>query len=126
MAAKAKPKATKGKSQARKPATNRKRAAPANRDDQGRFVPGASGNPAGRPKGVSLAWVLSRVLTEAEAERIVKAVIAQAKRGNMTAWQSLIDRTDGRVPQRTTIDGGDDDDGNQRPVPIRLLPPLDG
>ncbi len=52
----------------------------------GRFRPGRSGNPAGRPKGSrTRAAVMLDMLAEGEAQRIVDAVIRQAQRGDTAA-----------------------------------------
>lgn len=96
-----------------------KKPRPANRDEQGRFKPGTSGNPKGRPKGVSLASMIAEVLTEDSAKKIIGAIIAEAKGGNVKAFQALIERTDGKVPQAVT--GGQDEDGNERPIPLRII-----
>lgn len=95
-------------------------AEPAIRDNQGRFPPGVSGNPAGRPKGPSIVAAILRNLTEADADVIARAWIRDARRGKMRqqARDSLTDRTDGKVP--TQIGGIIDDDG-QRAIPIRII-----
>lgn len=82
------------------------------------FKPGVSGNPAGRPKGVSIAGAILRNLSEADADEIAKAWIRDAIRGKLRhhSRESLIDRTDGKVPNR--IGGVLDDDGNERPILI--------
>lgn len=38
----------------------------------------------------------------------------------------VADRVLGKMPNRTEVTGGKDDDGNERPIPILLLPPLEG
>lgn len=85
----------------------------------GRFAKGVSGNPGGRPRGVSLRDVLLRRITEKDAEQIVDAMVVAAKRGDVKAFVALIDRTDGKVPQ--TVTGGTDDDGNEKPIPLKLI-----
>ena len=42
---------------------------------------------------------------------------------NATMAIYLADRILGKVPNRTEITGGTDDDGNEKPIPLRLLPP---
>jgi len=42
---------------------------------------------------------------------------------NATMIMYVADRLLGKMPSRTEITGGTDDDGNERPIPIRLLPP---
>ncbi len=82
------------------------------------WQPGQSGNPSGRPKGVSLTAAIMRVLSEEDANRLVRAIIRKAKRGDVRAFEQLIERTDGKVP--TQIGGIIDDDG-QQPIPLRII-----
>ena len=83
------------------------------------FPPGVSGNPGGRPKGISLAGVLAANLTEDDAKMIVQAIVEAAKNGDVKAFAALIDRTDGKVPNVLT--GGEDADGNEKPIPLRIV-----
>lgn len=89
----------------------------------GRWLSGVSPNPGGRPKGPSIVGAILRNLTEADADEIAKAWIRDARRGRFRqqARDSLADRTDGRVP--TQIGGVIDADGDEKPIPIRLLGP---
>ena len=58
-----------------------------------RFKPGQSGNPAGKAKGTRhRVTVLAEKLMEDEAAEVVKAVIAAAKTGDMTAARLVLDR----------------------------------
>jgi hypothetical protein len=59
----------------------------------GRFQPGQSGNPAGKPKGARhKTTLLAEKLMQDDAEAVVKAVIASAKGGDMTAARIVLDR----------------------------------
>jgi len=67
---------------------------------------GFSGNPGGRPKRKPIEEALLAALKPAEAQAVAKALVRQAKRGNVRAFDSLADRVDGKVPQAVTGDDG--------------------
>jgi hypothetical protein len=86
------------------------------RDDKGRFTkdtptafkPGQSGNPAGRPKSITLSEALrlelAKMLPGDTQERTFAEVIAQqlvraAATGNILAAKEIADRTEGRPKQ---------------------------
>jgi len=59
----------------------------------GRFVPGVSGNPAGKKPGTRhRVTLLAEKLMADDAEAVVKAVVAAAKNGDMTAARLVLDR----------------------------------
>lgn len=59
----------------------------------GRFQPGQSGNPAGKPKGARhKTTLLAEKLMQDDAEDVVNAVITAAKSGDMTAARIVLDR----------------------------------
>ncbi|MCX6923057.1 MAG: DUF5681 domain-containing protein [Verrucomicrobia bacterium] len=59
------------------------------------FKPGQSGNPSGKRKGVvSPTAALKRALSREDADRIAKAVIDLAAKGDPTALRVLFDRCD--------------------------------
>jgi hypothetical protein len=65
----------------------------AGRIQGGRFVPGVSGNPAGKPPGArARATRLAEKLMAGDAEAVVRAVIDAAKGGDMTAAKIILDR----------------------------------
>ena len=65
----------------------------AGRIQGGRFVPGVSGNPAGKPPGArARATRLAEQLMSDDAEAVVRAVINAAKGGDMTAAKIILDR----------------------------------
>ncbi len=66
---------------------------PAKRGDRGRFLPGQSGNPAGRPVGSrnkAQALVANRLNSEWEA--VADSLVREARRGNATAAKAVLDR----------------------------------
>src|SRR4029453_18800390 len=72
-----------------------------------RWAPGQSGNPKGRPKGSrNRASLLLQHLIEGEGEAVVRALIAAAKGGDVSAARALLDRL---VPPR-----------KERPVKVTL------
>ena len=59
----------------------------------GRFKPGQSGNPSGRPKGARHATTLAiEALLDGEAETITRKAIEAAKAGDMVAIRLVLDR----------------------------------
>jgi hypothetical protein len=63
------------------------------RDSNGHWRPGQSGNPRGRPKGARhRVSILAEQLMQGDAEDVVRAVIAAAKNGDMVAARIIIDR----------------------------------
>ncbi len=67
------------------------------RDEKGRFLPGVSGNPAGKPKGsrhmtTLLEEAIKKVAEdtgEPEDVAIIKKVIEKAKQGDMKAIEHI-------------------------------------
>jgi hypothetical protein len=72
-----------------------------------RWQKGMSGNPKGRPKGVTLSEALRRMLAEEApgktqetyAEAIARALCKQAAKGNVLAAKEIADRTEGKPKQ---------------------------
>jgi hypothetical protein len=59
----------------------------------GRFQPGQSGNPAGKPRGARhKTTLLAEKLMQDDADGVVKRVIEAAKGGDMTAARIVLDR----------------------------------
>jgi len=68
-------------------------AEPVARDGQGRFVPGQSGNPAGKKPGTrNRATVLRERLGEDVADAALQVVVERMRAGNFTAARFLVDR----------------------------------
>lgn len=72
------------------------------RDNLKPFKPGQSGNPGGRPKGSpSVTAVIRRLLEDEETvEKLGKAILSQAARGNGAAMKLVVDRIDGPLPKK--------------------------
>ena len=96
------------------------------RDELGRLLPGARiavGH--GRPfsdKGL-MAQLKARN-TPKNARKVAEAVWRRAMQGESWAVEYLSNRIYGRVPQVTRIAGLQDGEGNERPIPLLLLPAM--
>lgn len=80
------------------------------RDDKGRFVPGVSGNPEGRPKdSVSALTALKRV-ARTHPDKLYDACLAVLQKaideGDVKALNLYLDRLDGPVKQAIEHSGG--------------------
>jgi hypothetical protein len=77
-----------------------------------RFPKGESGNPSGRPKLTRLTDALRVQLAETNpdapeetiAEQIARALISEAKTGNVQAIREIADRTEGKPKQAIDLD----------------------
>jgi hypothetical protein len=69
----------------------------AERDDRGRFMPGCSGNPAGKQPGtLNRATRLAALLDDGDAEAAGREIIARAVEGDSIAGRFLFERLDPR------------------------------
>ncbi len=76
------------------------------------FPKGQSGNPTGRPKLTKLTEALREQLAEINpdapeetiAEQIARALISEAKTGNVQAIREIGDRTEGKPMQKVDLD----------------------
>lgn len=65
------------------------------------FLPGRSGNPAGRPKGQSLTALLRAKLEKNDtAQSLAEMIVAKALSGDYRFCKLILDRTEGKVPDR--------------------------
>lgn len=72
------------------------------RKQDGRFAPGQSGNPAGRPKGSrNKMTALCADLLGADGEEIIREVVRRAKKGDGVAMRLCVERL---VPVRAARD----------------------
>lgn len=94
---------------------------PPQRDASGKFPPGRSGNPRGRPPGSgSSPGVRLRRLIAQHGDELVQALIEQAKKGDVTAAVALLDRVVARLrPMSEPV--GIDVTGDRQAVADRLL-----
>jgi hypothetical protein len=85
------------------------------RDGRGRFVPGQSGNPAGKKPGtVHRATALRAALRDGEAEAAARVIIDKAVAGSVTAARFVLDRIDPKPRGRPVeFDVADSTDGVQ-------------
>ena len=87
-----------------------------NRDEQGRFIPGVSGNPDGRPPETEQEKIKKKATKElikeykeslGEALPLIQPVlIAKALEGDMTAIKEIHDRVMDKSRQNVGLDGG--------------------
>lgn len=87
-----------------------------NRDKQGRFIPGVSGNPDGRPPDTEQDKIVKKATKEliaeykeslGEALPLIKPIlIAKALEGDMTAIKEVHDRVMDKARQNVGLDGG--------------------
>ena len=81
------------------------------RDDKGRWIPGTSGNPNGRPpSGKAFSDLLRQEAEEIDvdtgltnAQIIAKALVSLAKQGNVYAIERYADRLDGKPKQSMDV-----------------------
>src|SRR5947209_3577333 len=67
----------------------------AQRDGRGRFVPGQSGNPAGKPPGTrNFATILMAHLNDGDIEAAIQVIRDKLGAGNFSAARLVLDRID--------------------------------
>ena len=99
------------KKASKKPSTPVQKPTPENRDNSGRFVPGKSGNPAGRPKKLPITEAIRQELEKkgrfnvANDVAIARKLIALALDGDLEAIREIADRAEGKSRQRNEVSG---------------------
>lgn len=111
--------------------------------EHGKFKPGQTGNPNGRPPGVPntatrLEKFLNAVIKGKDpitgeetsftvAEMMDLKQVAKALKGDTTAWDKLNDRLEGRAKQSTEVSGKDGEpiQFEQTVIKIAYRPPAD-
>ena len=74
------------------------------RDVNGRFKPGISGNPEGKKKdSLSVSALIDEAVTPDDWKFIIQQLLKRAKRGDLKAIEMLMDRRFGKALQQ--IDG---------------------
>ena len=70
------------------------------------FPKGVSGNPSGRPKGaLSITAKLRELLQSDDGEAFAKAFMRYAKAGKFPFAKEVIDRIDGKLPDKQEHEG---------------------
>lgn len=77
------------------------------------WKPGESGNPSGRPKSKPITDAYNRALSRKECDLIAKAMLRQAKKGNVKATVEMTDRTEGKLQP---------DEPKQTPISVIVVP----
>lgn len=72
----------------------------------GKFVKGNSGNPGGRPKGLSITALIDDAVSNADWQAIINILKTKAMRGDLKALEMLLDRRFGKAIQMIAGDGG--------------------
>lgn len=70
---------------------------------EGQWKPGQSGNPGGRPKWKPVSEALQHLVTPDVAEAIASQMLIRAGKGDVSAFNAVMDRLEGKVPN--TIGG---------------------
>lgn len=84
---------------------------PENRAASGQFVPGKSGNPAGRPKKLPITDAIRQELEKRGRYNltndvgIARVLVQLALAGDMDAIREIADRSEGKSRQRSEISG---------------------
>jgi len=95
-----------------KQGTNKEKVGWGNPPVSAQWKPGQSGNPAGRPKSITISEAYRRELAKLDpddkhgrtfAEVLAEQIIIKAKGGDVQAVRELTDRTEGKPRQTVTL-----------------------
>lgn len=92
------------------------------RDERGRFHPGRSGNPGGRPKAIADLRDMAREYSQAAIETLASALHAEDERVRVAAAVALLDRAWGKPAQAVAGPDGEPLPLGQ-PYGVIILPP---
>ena len=77
---------------------------PANRDKNGRFLPGNNANPSGRPKADPEAKAILKTATPDAARALVELLHSKRENIKLLAAQAILDRTQGKPESMSKIE----------------------
>ncbi len=79
------------------------------RDTTGRWLPGRSPNPGGRPGGVREVREWARAVWDAHGREALLELALHGRREEvrLKAWSEILDRAFGRAPQAVNLTGAD-------------------
>ncbi len=80
---------------------------------EGQWKPGQSGNPGGRPKWKPITEALQHLVDVDVAAAIASKMLVRAGAGDVSAFNAVMDRLEGKVPQTV---GGSTETG-----PVKLV-----
>lgn len=75
------------------------------RDSRGRFLPGCSGNPDGRPKGTRTYLLNATDNLESVLARLVKLANSKKEHIALKAIETILDRAEGKATVTTVLEG---------------------
>jgi hypothetical protein len=73
------------------------------------WVKGQSGNPSGRPRSKPITDELKRIGEEGGYEALAKKLFSKAIAGDVRAAQEVLNRVEGKVTDRITVEAGTTD-----------------
>lgn len=68
------------------------------------WKPGQSGNPNGRPRKIPALDSLLSKIPESDFQKVIDALVAKAKKGDVRATEVLLDRSYGKAKQELKVE----------------------